>query len=69
MYEALEEMANTYDMKVNPNHSHVNKIMDKLATNKGYCPCLPTKTEDTICPCKYMRELRACRCGLYVRKE
>ena len=30
-----------------------------------YCPCQPNKTSDTICPCKYMRNYGACRCGLY----
>lgn len=30
-----------------------------------YCPCQPNKTQDTICPCKYMRNYGACRCGLY----
>lgn len=30
-----------------------------------YCPCQPNKTEDTICPCRYMCEHNVCRCGLY----
>lgn len=30
-----------------------------------YCPCQAKKDKDTICPCRYMREYNACRCGLY----
>lgn len=32
-----------------------------------YCPCQNARNEDTICPCKHMREKGACRCGLYTR--
>jgi ferredoxin-thioredoxin reductase catalytic subunit len=34
-------------------------------TGELYCPCQPNRTEDTICPCRFMREHNACRCGLY----
>lgn len=34
-----------------------------------YCPCQLLRNEDTICPCKYMREQGACRCGLFQNKE
>ena len=34
-------------------------------TGEMYCPCQPNRTEDTICPCRFMRERNACRCGLY----
>ena len=34
-----------------------------------YCPCQLNQTENTLCPCKYMREQGACRCGLFIRKE
>lgn len=61
------EEAAKYGMKVNPDTLHVVKILAKLAANEGYCPCMPMKNPDTICPCKYMRKLKACRCGLYVR--
>ena len=30
-----------------------------------YCPCQAKKDEDTLCPCKFMREHNACRCGLF----
>lgn len=57
-----------YEMKVNPDGNHVKIILDKLKANNGYCPCMPMKTKDTICPCKYMRKFKACRCGLYVKE-
>ena len=54
-------------MKLNKNKEHVKLIREKLKANDGYCPCMPTKTKDTICPCRYMREMSVCRCGLYVK--
>lgn len=42
-------------------------ITARLEMNDGYCPCQPSKTPDTLCPCKYMRQYNTCRCGLYVR--
>ena len=36
--------------------------------NKGYCPCMIDKTQDTKCPCKDFREqteLGQCFCGRY----
>lgn len=44
-------------------------IMARLEMNDGYCPCQPSKTHDTLCPCKYMRKYNTCRCGLYVKAE
>lgn len=72
--ETYEPTANAqkYGMKVNPKVYTTLAVMDKLKENQitygaPYCPCLPTHNEDTICPCRYMREMKACRCGLYVR--
>ena len=62
----VKQTANKYGMKVNPDSSHVFTIIEKIYENDGYCPCMPMKTNDTKCPCKYMRKLKACRCGLYV---
>ena len=61
-----ETRAEQLGMKVNPNAAHVVKIEDKLKANKGYCPCLPKKGPDTLCPCRYAREMKTCRCGLYM---
>lgn len=69
-----EHNAERYGMIVNPKIHHVVSTLEKLADNHTrygapYCPCLPNHSEATICPCRYMREMQACRCGLYVRKE
>lgn len=69
-----EKNAAQYGMQVNPKTYHVVSTLEKLGMNQvkygaPYCPCLPSHTNDTICPCRYMREMKACRCGLYVRKE
>lgn len=68
-----EKNAHKFGMKVNPKTYRVASVLEKLGNNQvkygaPYCPCLPHHTEDTICPCRYMREMKACRCGLYVRK-
>lgn len=65
--EKLDEIAVRFGMKVNTDTEHVREILDKLKKNDGYCPCMPTKIKDTICPCRYMRKFKACRCGLYMR--
>lgn len=67
-----EKNAQKYGMKVNQKTYNVACVLEKLGNNQvkygaPYCPCLPTHSEDTICPCRYMRDLKACRCGLYVR--
>lgn len=53
-------------MQVTRNHTVYDTVRGRLALNDGYCPCQPSKTKDTICPCKYMRKYSTCRCGLYV---
>lgn len=63
----VKQTANKYGMKVNPDSEHVFNIIEKIYNNDGYCPCMPMKNDATKCPCRYMREMKACRCGLYVR--
>ena len=39
-----------------------------LKENDGYCLCMPSKNEDTKCPCKDFRECETegeCHCGRY----
>lgn len=72
-YEPLKQ-ASRYNMSVNPKTHVVMTVLEKLGQNQTkygapYCPCLPTHSEATICPCRYMREMQACRCGLYVRPK
>ncbi len=57
------------NMKLNPDEEHVKKILLGLEKKNGYCPCVIRQDEDTICPCKKMREENKCCCKLYVNKE
>ena len=44
-----------------------DRVIQALIRNGGYCPCIPIKTEDTKCPCKYYRETLGCHCNLFVK--
>jgi len=55
-------------LKLNPNKDTVTKIIDRIFINEGYCPCLPERNENTVCPCKDMREKEICHCSLYVKR-
>ena len=56
------------NMKLNENSEHVDKILEGLKRKDGHCPCVITQTDDTICPCKKMREESKCCCKLYLNK-
>ena len=53
----------------------VDKILDALDKNNGYCPCKLEKNNDTKCMCKEFREMidngeiGMCHCGLYIIEE
>ena len=57
------------NMKLNDDQEHVQKILKALEIKDGYCPCVLAKNEDTICPCKKMREENKCCCKLYINKN
>lgn len=68
----LKEIAKLKGYKIR-DEKHLDVISDKFAGQVSmhgamYCPCQPNRTEDTICPCKYMRVHGACRCGLFVQE-
>lgn len=70
----LLENSKKYGMTINSDARRVDTVLMKLQDNKikygkTYCPCMPNHNEDTICPCKYMRRYKVCRCGLYVKGE
>ena len=48
----------------------VDKILDALDKNNGYCPCKLEKNNDTKCMCKEFREQKSgtCHCGLYIKE-
>ena len=49
----------------------VDKILDALDKNNGYCPCKLEKNNDTKCMCKEFREQKEgyCHCGLYIKED
>ena len=49
----------------------VDKILDALDKNNGYCPCKLEKNSDTKCMCKEFREQKEgyCHCGLYIKED
>ena len=52
--------------------AQVNKMLDKIDANDGYCPCQPGKSEDTKCHCKDLRVNKGigepCICNIYVKQ-
>lgn len=49
----------------------VDKILDALDKNNGYCPCKLEKNKDTKCMCKEFKEQKEgyCHCGLYIKEN
>lgn len=71
-YMLIEDDAYDYGMRVNPiKKEEISEKLIKAQKDYGerYCPCAVQRTEDTVCPCKNMREKNACRCGLFLPKE
>ena len=69
-YPYLLGVLKNSNMRFNPDSGVVEKIGKALQEKtNNYCPCVLTRNNDTICPCKKMREEDECICGLYVRKK
>jgi len=49
--------------------SNAVKIINRIEKRNGYCPCVVEENEDTICPCKKMREEKYCCCGLFIKEN
>lgn len=69
-----EMVMKKYGLKVTDNAEREAMVVHKLLHNVmefglPYCPCQSGHTADTICPCKFVRDAGACRCGLFVREE
>lgn len=70
---SIEYYLKKHHMKVTTDLIRATKVQQKLLHNTmefgvPYCPCQSQHTPDTICPCKYMRDAGACRCGLFVKE-
>lgn len=55
-------------MRLNDDKEHVEKILQGIAKKNGHCPCVLAQNEDTICPCRKMREESKCCCKLYLNE-
>ena len=57
-----------FNMQVNPDAQVAEAIRKRVIKCNGYCPWVPERNDDTVCPCKKMREEGHCCCTLYVAK-
>lgn len=57
----------TYETIKNPDKEFLKDFKKRLKDNGGYCPCRPSKTPDSKCPCKWYKEDKECICGLYIK--
>jgi hypothetical protein len=48
---------------------HLDKVVQALVRNNGYCPCIPERNDDTKCPCKVYRTTLECHCNLFIKVE
>ena len=68
----IDMIAAKFDKEVNEERRDLmEKKLKKMEDEFGerYCPCHNQKNEDTICPCRYLRDYNVCRCGLFVNKR
>jgi ferredoxin-thioredoxin reductase catalytic subunit len=71
-------------LMLNPNEQYIEKMLESLSNNDGYCPCQIEKTENSKCPysknflpkistnkvlCKNSVATGRCHCLLYIEKE
>lgn len=67
----------TEEIKIRLNEAvsvtQINKVLDAIDSNDGYCPCQVGKTADTKCQCKDFRENKKigepCLCKIYVKQK
>lgn len=59
------------ELGVKVNDKLIDLMLEGLTKTEGQCPCVPkyARTDDTICPCKSMREENICKCGLFITKN
>ena len=59
-----------FDIFKNPFEEEYNEITEAVKINENYCPCMPVKSEDTLCMCKEFRESKGtdyCHCGRFYK--
>lgn len=73
--EKEDEISDDYKVRLNEKltTAQVNKILDAIDKNDGYCPCQAGKTKDTKCHCKDFRENKKigepCICNIFVKQK
>ena len=62
-----------YKIRFNPETTvaEINRVLDELDANGGYCPCQP-QSKDSKCHCKdFLKSKKIgkpCICGIYVKQ-
>lgn len=59
-----------FEIFKNPFEEEYNEITEAVKVNENYCPCMPEKSEDTLCMCKAFRESKEtdyCHCGRFYK--
>ena len=59
-----------FDILRNPSEEEYNEITEAVKANDDYCPCMPSKSDDTKCMCKAFRDSKDtdfCHCGRFYK--
>lgn len=64
-------LTNGYEVRSTEDVTRMANKFSAMVDKYGqmYCPCHMSQNADTLCPCKFMREYGACRCGLFKKAE
>jgi len=54
-------------VKINTDKEYLEKLINAIFKNEGYCPCKLDKKEENICPCKDFMENKICKCKLFIK--
>ena len=53
-------------MLLNPDRSLVEKVINDIYNNGGYCPSQSISIKNTRCPCSDFMARRFCHCNLFI---
>ena len=63
-------------VKLNPNSKVVERLLEVMKNNGGYCPCRILRTEENRCICEEFKQQIAdpgfegfCHCKLYYKEK
>jgi len=71
VFENIKQIAQDNGWELTENAERIASFLKRQAEKYGkpYCPCTTIRTEQTVCPCKTMREKGVCHCGLFKPAE